>query len=44
MTDNSDRGWNASTMCLQVLHDYEFPKSDCELPQRPPDLGVGLWR
>jgi len=34
-----DRWQPATPLC-----DYEFPRFDYELPQRPLDLGLGLWR
>ena len=44
MTEHGWHTWQPAT----PLRDYDFLQSNCDdlpqLPQRPLDLGVGLWR
>lgn len=41
----TDQGWDRWQPATPV-RDYDFPRFDYDydLPQRPLDLGVGLWR
>ena len=39
----TDQGWDLWQPATP-LRDYDFPRLDYDLPQRPLDLGVGLWR
>ncbi|HZM76650.1 MAG TPA: hypothetical protein VFC19_13035 [Candidatus Limnocylindrales bacterium] len=43
-----EQGWNrwqpATPLRNNNLRDYDCPRFDYELPRRPLDLGVGLWR
>jgi hypothetical protein len=39
----AEQGWDRWQPATP-LRDYDFPKLEFDLPRRPLDFGVGLWR